>query len=268
MKKLTEEQRGILKGFLAGIITVAILFTMIVNKMPKLSVYNSEHPTRQIVTCDFRLTDTNGLSLDKNANGQWELSSDQDVLVWLDLPDDIEELDADISSSYPYEVKAGETGVIKIEAYCSSNYTEYIGSLEFVATDDLTLGAVGHGANYHNSSIVINNDTNRNFSWMEEGKHAYVHYPLYTSCAGEYNVYPIRGGQSSTGYEVSFDISATGAPEMLYVSSYPDGDPEKEAQAQLDAKLEEARRSEDRQQAINDQIEELEGMLKELETQQ
>lgn len=34
MKKLTEEQRGILKGFLAGIIAMAIVFTIIVNTMP------------------------------------------------------------------------------------------------------------------------------------------------------------------------------------------------------------------------------------------
>ncbi len=72
---------------------------------------------------------------------------------------------------------------------------------------------------------------------MEPGKHAYVHYPLYTSCAGEYNVYKIRGARSSVGYDVDFEINAIGAPEMLFISDHPDGDPEKEFQAQRDAEF-------------------------------
>lgn len=166
------------------------------------------------------LADIDGYDIPKNANGQWELHADQDLLVWLDLPSNINELDAHIESNYPYTVKAGEEGIITFKVACHNKIT-YTSQLNFIAADDLTLGAVCNGLNLRNHTIGINNDTCRMFQWMEPGKHTYVHYPLYTSCANKYDVYTIRGGQSSVGYNVSFNITADGAPYQDHTDGYP-----------------------------------------------
>lgn len=187
----------------------------------------------------IRLADIDGYDIPKNANGQWELHADQDLLVWLDLPSNINELDAHIESSYPYEVKSGETGTISFKVSCENKIT-YASQLNFIAADDLTLGAVCNGLNLRNQTIGINNDTCRMFQWMEPGKHAYVHYPLYTSCADKYDVYTIRGGQSSTGYNVSFNITADGAPLQNHTDSYPGESAWREKYEQYDKALEES----------------------------
>ena len=217
-----------IKGFVCGVIAMAIIFTTVNIIMPLSETYAYDHPTLKIVTCPLSFTDINGLTIAKNVNDQWELTADQDVLVWFDLPSDIEQLDANIKSSYPYMVKAGEQGTITMEVFNSDNSTKYVGTLDFIAADDLTIGAVQHGFNLRNREVGVGNDTARRFSWMEEGKHAYVHYPLYTSCSGKYNVYQIQGDKSSVGYDVYYDIVATNAPQMSHISMYPDGDISKE----------------------------------------
>lgn len=235
----TQATRGrFIKGFISGMIAMAIIVTITVTMIfPLLCDKFNAHPAIRTVDCYLGFTDIHGVTIEQNADNKWELTADQDVLVWLDLPTTIEQLNGNVSSSYPYDVKAGETGTIKVEVYCRDNYTKYVGTLDFVAADDLTLGAVCHGTNLRNMSIGINNGMSRRFSWMKEGKHAYIHYPLYTSCAGEYNVYPIRNDQYGSGYDVDFDITAIGAPETLYVSDHPDGDPEKETKAQSTAEF-------------------------------
>lgn len=227
----------------AGIITVVMIFATVANiipffkegmavagLIPHVTQFDvlpavvqtvNANLTMTTVECSVRLADINGRSIDKNANGQWELEADQDVLVWLDLPSNIEDLYADVKSTYPYEVKVGETGTIKFEVFCFDNDTKYTGTLDFVAADDLTIGSVCNGTNIRNQTIGINNDTCSEFAWMEPGKHAYIHYPLYTSCDGRYNVYPINGGRSSVGYDVNYNITAKGAPHQDHTDDYP-----------------------------------------------
>lgn len=79
----------------------------------------------------------------------------------------------------------------------------------------------------------------------------------------------VRGGRSSVDYDVDFEIHAIGAPEMLFISDHPDGDPEKEFQAQRDAEfqrtMKKLRQSDNRRQEIQKQIEELNAILDNLE---
>lgn len=267
----TTPKRVFVKGLVGGLLGVTVIFVIFTNMiLPLLTEkFRVVHPILKVVECSASFTDIYGIDISRNSNNQWELSANQDLLVWVDLPSNIDQLDADIVSSYPYEVKAGETAAVHFEVYCINNYTKYTAEVNFVAVDDLTLGSVCHGTNLRNRSIGISNGTERNFSWMEPGKHAYVHYPLYTSCAGEYNVYKIRGGRSSVGYDVDFEINAIGAPEMLFISDHPDGDPEKEFQAQRDADfqrtMKKLRQSDNQRQEIQKQIEELNAILDNLE---
>lgn len=170
-----------------------------------------------IIECPIRLANIDGLDAERYTPDQWLLSEDQDVLVWLDLPNNVDEFHLNISSTYPYEVKAGETGTIQIKAVDTYEHKTYTGTLEFRAEDDLTIGALtGHGGNLRNESLEVHNGNTLMLPWMQPGKHAYIHYGLYTSCEGKYGVATIDGGENSVGYYASYTIEPLGAPEVTW----------------------------------------------------
>ena len=170
-----------------------------------------------IIECPIRLANIDGLDAERYTPDQWLLSEDQDVLVWLDLPNNVDEFHLNISSTYPYEVKAGETGTIQIKAVDTYEHKTYTGTLEFRAEDDLIIGALtGHGGNLRNESLEVHNGDTPMFPWMQPGKHAYIHYGLYTSCEGKYGVATIDGGENSVGYYASYTIEPLGAPEVTW----------------------------------------------------
>lgn len=161
-----------------------------------------------------RLTNMYGVTLeDALVDGRWMLREDQDVLVWMDLPTDIEQLDGKVESTFPYEVKAGETGVIEIAVTSYEDETIYNGTLEFVAEDDLTLEAgVRHNPHSNSGDIQFWNDNAYEMNCLSDilgkGKKSYMHYALFTSAENEPIVF--CGGYSSVGYNMQYDVRAIG----------------------------------------------------------
>lgn len=218
----TRTLRSIVIGIIAGTATAVAVFMILINTVFTIEVDFDEPAIMRVIECPIYFTDFYGYRIDTNANGEWELGADQDVLVWFEIPNGIDQFNANITSVYPYEVFAGETGTIELEAYCPRDGIKYVGSLEFTALDDLTLGAV-RNVNHGNACVEVENSYDEHC----------IHYPLYTSCAGKYNVYRAHGGFTSVGYDVDFDINPIGAPEMVYAGGpYLDGSIELETEAQ------------------------------------
>ena len=167
---------------------------------------------QEVVETELRLTDLDGATLDGAlVDGQWTLSKDQEVLVWMDLPTDIAYLDGKVSSSFPYEVSAGETGAIHVELVSYENHTTYVGDLEFVATDDLTLETgIKHADHKNSGNVILVNDNDRGINCPDQVDHprVYMHYSLFTSAKNEPIIYD--GGSYSLGCEMQYKISAIG----------------------------------------------------------
>lgn len=177
-------------------------------------VRKSEAPALTEKNVDIRLTNMYGETLsDKYTNGYWTLGSEEEVLVWMDLPNDIDQLDGRLESTFPYEVKAGETGQIDVKLTSDENGTIYTGTLNFVAADDLTLeSGVEHKAHSNSGDVTFWNDECYEMSCLTDildaGKKTYMHYSLYTSSKNVPIIF--NGGYSSVGYDMDYDIRAIG----------------------------------------------------------
>lgn len=190
----------------AMIFAVAAMLVIVIGVL----MYNSI--TRK--TMDVRLTNMFGVTLsEKYVDGRWTLGSEEEVLVWMDLPNDIDQLKGRLESTFPYRVKAGETGKIKIKLLSYENDTVYTGTLKFVATEDLVLeSGVSHKSHTNSGEVQFWNDVSCEMNCLEDilgsGKKTYMHYSLYTSSKNAPIIF--SGGYSSTGYNMLYDIRAIG----------------------------------------------------------
>lgn len=251
----TRTLRNIIIGIIAGAATAVAVFMILINTVLTIEVDFDEPAIMRVVECPIYFTDLYGCRIDTGADGEWELGANQDVLVWFEIPNGIDQLNANITSVYPYEVLAGETGTIELEAYCFGDGVKYVGSLEFTALDDLTLGAV-RNINHGNARVEVENSYDEHC----------IHYPLYTSCSGKYNVYRAYGGLTSVGYDVKFDINPIGAPEMVYGGGcYLDGSIELETEARRSEWL---RSISKERETIEQEIQRLNEMLRLLDSQE
>lgn len=183
--------------------------------------WNDEDTANDVknVNCPMWFSDMDGYSIGRNDDGQWELGADRDVLVWFNLPTNINELDISIESSYPYEVKKGETGTIEVEAIQRHDgyKLRLYGSLEFVAQDDLTIGSLSEDVRRSSAEVIVANDSVPRYEWMADDKHAYFNYPLYTSCEKmSYGVNRVQNDVSGGGDMYRYKIIPVGAPEITW----------------------------------------------------
>lgn len=169
-------------------------------------------PDKTIET-SARLTNMHGVTLaDKQVDDYWILDSEEEVLIWMDLPDCPEDLCGKLISTFPYEVTAGETGVVNLKLKTDANIT-YKAQLKFQAADDLTLETgVQHKLHGNSGQIEFHNDTSYEMCSLTDilgpGRKSYVHYSLYTS--GTNGPVAFRGGSSSIGYYMTYDVKAVG----------------------------------------------------------
>ncbi len=170
-----------------------------ISGIAKLELSADEEPER--IPCEVFLTDMSGevllgkISGNTDRTSRWILEKNQDVLVRMDLPVEPNDFNIEITSTYPYQVKSGENGVIEIEVTDVNTGVIYVGSLLFTAYDDLTMQAgVQHCANYNSGEVVAEDN--------------YIHYSLYTSTGDA----PRRtyGGYSGWMGSVHYWIEAIG----------------------------------------------------------
>lgn len=139
--------------------------------------------------------------------GVAEIGADQDVVVWVNLPDGIDNLNARFESSYPAEIKAGETGTIEVNIICYDNQTKYVGSLDMIATDDLSLGTarrLTRNAYYDYFTVK-----HKYFALVEDESrlHTHITYALYTSCDDETEMYGTHNGVYSSDLALHYAIN-------------------------------------------------------------
>lgn len=160
-----------------------------------------------VVDIDVRLRDLNSedfIWLDDA--GVAEVGADQDVVVWVNLPDGIDKLNARFESSYPAEIKAGETGTIEVSVVCYDNHTKYVGSLTISAIDDLTLGTARRWTRnaYYDRFTV----KHKYFAVVEDESRLHTHttYSLYTSCDADTEMYDRCNGVYSVDLSLHYSI--------------------------------------------------------------
>lgn len=167
------------------------------------------------LTTSARLTNMYGVTLDeKYVDGHWVLGSKEEVLVWMDLPTDIDHFKGNLEATFPYEVKAGKTGTINVKLTNHENATIYMAALEFVADDDLVLEAgISHKAHGNSGDVGFWNSSSYEMNCLKDilgpGKKSYMHFSIYTSSQNDPVVFSGKH-LSSVGYDVNYDIRAIG----------------------------------------------------------